>query len=103
MPQRHYFIPNSMRYEFYQLARKYETGFCQLHLEVDPSEALARNSRRGPDSQVPDDVITKMARKLESPNPLQNSWEKFSFSLKFDQVENNFRLARFASKQSSIM
>lgn len=75
-----------MRYEYFQVARLLQTGYCQLHLDVDLAEALSRNSGRADESQIPDDVIEKMAQKLEPPNPLQNSWEKFSFSLKFDQV-----------------
>ena len=75
-----------MRYEFHQLARTFEIGFCQFHLDVSVADAISRNSSRDDFSRVPDDVIEKMARKFESPNPLQNSWEKFSFSLKFDQV-----------------
>lgn len=76
-----------MRYEFYQLARTSETGFCQIHLDVEAGDAVSRNSTRDGASRVPDDVIEKMARKFETPNPLQNSWEKFSFSLKFDPVK----------------
>lgn len=82
------FYYNSMRYEYYQLARKFKTGFCQFLIEVSTADALKRNGLRVAAEQVPEDVITKMAGKLEQPNPLMNSWERFSFTLK--NVQNDF-------------
>jgi tRNA uridine 5-carbamoylmethylation protein Kti12 len=76
-----------MRYEYFQLARKHCAGFCQFLIDVDVQEAKRRNGARGDAARVPDDVIEKMARKFERPNPLQNPWEKFSFCVKFQQVK----------------
>ncbi len=73
---------SSMRYEYYQLARKHEIGFCQLFLDLDLERAKDVNSKRGENEQVPEEVLDRMASKMEAPNPLSNSWEQFSFVLK---------------------
>ncbi|ELU08829.1 hypothetical protein CAPTEDRAFT_208134 [Capitella teleta] len=65
----------SMRYDYYQLARKYKVGFAQLHFPCDVSVALERNSERA--EKVACDVIRSMAGKFEKPNT-ENEWEKFS-------------------------
>ena len=75
---------SSMRYEYHQMARKFKTGFCQLTLQIEVNEALQRNEKR--EDRVPCDVIKNMAAKFEAPNPLTNSWERFSFALECDQV-----------------
>jgi O-phosphoseryl-tRNA(Sec) kinase len=72
---------SSMRYEYYQLARKFEIGFCQLYFDVPVDGALKRNSERTGETKISDEVITKMAGKLEPPNPHSNVWEQFSFQL----------------------
>ena len=71
----------SMRYEYYQLARKHRTGFAQLYFSCDSETAVRRNSERPEEERVPSQVILTMAEKLEPPNPLANKWECFSFSL----------------------
>ncbi len=73
---------SSMRYEYHQLARKHEIGFCQLFLDLDLDRAKDVNSKRGEKEQVPEEVLDRMAAKMEAPNPLSNSWEQFSFVLK---------------------
>jgi len=63
----------SMRFSYYQLARKYNTGFLEIFLKVPLEVALQRNSAR--QQQVSENVITKMAARFEEPNPSKYSWE----------------------------
>uniref|UniRef100_A0A3Q3IG77 Phosphoseryl-tRNA kinase n=1 Tax=Monopterus albus TaxID=43700 RepID=A0A3Q3IG77_MONAL len=63
----------SMRYEVYQLARKYSLGFCQVHLQCDLESCISRNQSR--DKPIPTEVILEMVKRLEPPNPQKNSWE----------------------------
>lgn len=77
----------SMRYEYYQVARFNQIGFCQLHIDVGQDEAKIRNETR--DQKVPNEVIEVMAKKLEAPDPLKNSWEQFSFATQAIQKESS--------------
>ena len=76
-------------FQFFQIARRFEIGFCQFLLDVHLDDAIKRNQSRRGEDQVPDDVIKKMAGKFEPPNPMANPWERFSFSLNFDQVQKD--------------
>ncbi|XP_040885402.1 L-seryl-tRNA(Sec) kinase [Toxotes jaculatrix] len=69
----------SMRYEVYQLARKYSLGFCQVFLHCDLESCISRNQSRS--EPIPTKVIQEMVKRLESPNPLKNSWETKSILL----------------------
>ncbi|KAK5881388.1 hypothetical protein CesoFtcFv8_022194 [Champsocephalus esox] len=69
----------SMRYEVYQLARKYSLGFCQVYLQCDVESCISRNQSRS--KPIPTEVILDMVKRLESPNPQKNSWETNSISL----------------------
>ncbi|XP_039643447.1 L-seryl-tRNA(Sec) kinase isoform X1 [Perca fluviatilis] len=69
----------SMRYEMYQLARKYSLGFCQVYLQCDLESCISRNQCRS--EPIPTEVILEMVKRLESPNPQKNSWETNSISL----------------------
>ncbi|XP_019939093.2 L-seryl-tRNA(Sec) kinase [Paralichthys olivaceus] len=69
----------SMRYEVFQLARKYSLGFCQVYLHCDVESCISRNQRRP--EPVPTEVILEMVKRLEPPNPQKNSWETQSISL----------------------
>ena len=71
----------SMRYEYYQLARKLEIGFCQLFFSGDLEFALENNANRSEKERVPNEVIEEMNKKLEPPEPLKNTWEQFSFCI----------------------
>ncbi|TRY73492.1 hypothetical protein TCAL_13419 [Tigriopus californicus] len=77
----------SMRYEYYQLARSNQTGFCQLHIDVGLTEAQNRNEER--DQKIPNEVIQVMDKRFEAPNPLKNSWEQFSFSTQVIQNDSS--------------
>ncbi|XP_050815544.1 L-seryl-tRNA(Sec) kinase [Gopherus flavomarginatus] len=74
------FYYQSMRYEVYQLARKYSLGFCQLFLDCPLESCLQRNCLRS--QPLPDETICLMARKTEVPNPEKNTWEQNSLILK---------------------
>ncbi|XP_067389502.1 L-seryl-tRNA(Sec) kinase isoform X2 [Emydura macquarii macquarii] len=74
------FYYRSMRYEVYQLARKYSLGFCQLFLDCPLESCLQRNCLRS--QSLPEETICLMARKIEVPNPEKNTWEQNSLILK---------------------
>nr|XP_020819845.1 L-seryl-tRNA(Sec) kinase isoform X2 [Phascolarctos cinereus] len=74
------FYYQSMRYEVYQLARKYSAGFCQLFLDCPIESCLERNRQRS--KPVPDEIIQLMARKIESPNIQKNAWEHNSLTIR---------------------
>ncbi|KAK5851000.1 hypothetical protein PBY51_001828 [Eleginops maclovinus] len=68
----------SMRYEVYQLARKFSLGFCQVYLQCDLDLCISRNQSRS--KPIPTEVILEMVKRLDSPNPQKNSWETNSIS-----------------------
>uniref|UniRef100_A0A8C3JWV4 Phosphoseryl-tRNA kinase n=1 Tax=Calidris pygmaea TaxID=425635 RepID=A0A8C3JWV4_9CHAR len=74
------FYYQSMRYEVYQLARKYSLSFCQLFLDCPLECCLQRNRLRS--HPVPDQTICLMARKIEMPDLKKNAWEQNSLILK---------------------
>ncbi|NXQ83199.1 PSTK kinase, partial [Nyctibius grandis] len=74
------FYYQSMRYEVYQLARKYSLSFCQLFLECPLECCLQRNRLRS--HPLPDETIYLMARKIEMPDLKKNAWERNSLILK---------------------
>ncbi|KAM7329449.1 hypothetical protein ACRRTK_011062 [Alexandromys fortis] len=67
------FYYQSMRYEVYQLARKYSLGFCQLFLDCPLETCLLRNGQRP--QPLPNETIRLMERKIEKPNSEKNAWE----------------------------
>ena len=69
----------SMRYEYYQLARKTSLGFAQIYLHCPLKLALCRNAERP--AQVNEDTIIKMSNRIEKPDPEKFSWEKFSVTI----------------------
>lgn len=73
------FYYRSMRYEYFQLARKYSIGFCELYVECSADVAVRQNLQR--DGQVPSEVIEAMKVKLEPPLPDEHSWESTSCTL----------------------
>merc|ERR1719342_1763501 len=76
----------SMRYQYYQLARKFKAGFAQIHFSCDINIAKSRNRSRSEEHVVPDQVIDTMSSKLEPPNPFSNKWEAFSFTFQVDEA-----------------
>ncbi|OXB82573.1 UNVERIFIED_CONTAM: hypothetical protein H355_005828 [Colinus virginianus] len=73
------FYYRSMRYEVFQLARKYSLGFCQLFLECPLELCLHRNRLR--DRPVPEETVRRMAQRMEAPEPEKNPWERHSLIL----------------------
>ncbi|XP_046362359.2 L-seryl-tRNA(Sec) kinase-like isoform X2 [Haliotis rufescens] len=73
----------SMRYDYYQLARKYGLGFCEVHVDCPSDMAVARNKQRTL-GRVEDNVIVTMATKMEVPDSAAFHWEKYSLSITHD-------------------
>ncbi|XP_076855931.1 L-seryl-tRNA(Sec) kinase isoform X2 [Brachyhypopomus gauderio] len=73
------FYYQSMRYEVYQLARKYSVGFCQVYLHCPVEECLHRNQARG--LPVSDETIIEMSKRIEPPNRAKNHWEQNTLTL----------------------
>uniref|UniRef100_A0A8D2BR87 Phosphoseryl-tRNA kinase n=1 Tax=Sus scrofa TaxID=9823 RepID=A0A8D2BR87_PIG len=73
------FYYQSMRYEVYQLARKYSLGFCQLFFDCSLETCLQRNGRRP--QPLPAETIRLMGGKIEKPNPEKNAWEHNSLTI----------------------
>jgi len=69
----------SMRYRYFQLARRRRLGFAQALLDVPAPECLRRNAARV--RPVPDAAISAMAGRLERPDPAARVWETGSVSL----------------------
>ena len=84
----------SMRYSYFQLARKHQLGYCQFYLNAPESLARSRNAQRPQSQRVPEDVIYKMNEKMEPPNPLKNYWEQFSFSIAIGDMTSVFDLCK---------
>ncbi|KAK7085364.1 hypothetical protein SK128_016890 [Halocaridina rubra] len=68
------FYYRSMRYEYFQLARKHTVGFMQVYIECSTDTAIKQNTKRG-ENQLPTSVIVNMAQKFQSPKPHENEWE----------------------------
>ncbi|XP_022086646.1 L-seryl-tRNA(Sec) kinase-like isoform X2 [Acanthaster planci] len=81
----------SMRYEYYQLARKYNTSFCQVYLQCNTEVALARNSQRR--NVVPEETVRKMANRMEVPDRQVASWEKHTLCIEAKGLENEATLS----------
>ncbi|VFV38424.1 l-seryl-trna kinase-like [Lynx pardinus] len=84
------FYYQSMRYEVYQLARKYSLGFCQLFLDCSLETCLQRNSQRP--QALPAETIHLMGRKLEKPNPEKNAWEHNSLTIESSECSSEASL-----------
>ncbi|XP_028391014.1 LOW QUALITY PROTEIN: L-seryl-tRNA(Sec) kinase-like [Dendronephthya gigantea] len=69
----------SMRYEYYQLARKASLSFAQVYLHCPVEMAIARNAQRS--ASVEENTITKMYHRMENPDPEKFSWETFSITV----------------------
>ena len=81
---------HSMRYEYFQLARHRTTGFCEIYFKPDNLQTVFfNNSKRLDDEKIPEKVINSMNNRIEPPNPFQNPWEQFSFSISVQSTETN--------------
>ncbi|GFS69427.1 l-seryl-tRNA(Sec) kinase [Nephila pilipes] len=70
------FYYRSMRYEWFQMARRMNIGFCEIFLQCPLTTAIHRNNIRG--YSIPEQKIRMMVSTLEYPNPRQYKWEKYS-------------------------
>ena len=76
-----------MRHQYYQIARNHKVGFCQIYLKPNCIETvLSNNDSRPEGKKIPEEVIIKMNAKIEPPNPFQNSWEQFSFTINVSNI-----------------
>ncbi|XP_033109833.1 L-seryl-tRNA(Sec) kinase-like [Anneissia japonica] len=73
------FYYRSMRYQYFQICRKYNIAFCQIHMHCSVDVALERNSSRN--NRVPDDTIINMATRFEAPDVSKGSWEEMSLQI----------------------
>ena len=90
-------IYRSMRYEYYQLARKHAVSFLQFFFQVPLTMAKARDASRDTAERVGDDVIVKMAAKLEEPDLEAYRWERRSCKVVIEKCDEN----RGSDKQSN--
>ncbi|GIY99979.1 l-seryl-tRNA(Sec) kinase [Caerostris extrusa] len=70
------FYYRSMRYDWFQIARRTNIGFCEVFLQCPLNTAIHRNSIRG--YNIPEQKIKLMITCMEYPNPTKYKWEKFS-------------------------
>ncbi|XP_068248144.1 L-seryl-tRNA(Sec) kinase-like [Palaemon carinicauda] len=71
------FYYRSMRYEYFQLARKHTVGFMQVYIDIDYGVAIKQNLNRT--HTVPEAAIYNMAQKFQHPKPRENRWEDPTF------------------------
>lgn len=71
----------SMRRSYYNLAKQFGIGYCQIYVVCSVDIAMERNNSRS--DKVPQEVIQVMATKLEPPG--DNNWEKYSCKLYSDR------------------
>lgn len=81
------FYYKSMRYEYYQMARRQTVGYCQVYIECSVSDASQNNAQR--DSQIPDSVIQVMAERMQIPLAQNLTWEKNSIKLLANYLDHN--------------
>ncbi|XP_029934258.1 L-seryl-tRNA(Sec) kinase [Myripristis murdjan] len=91
----------SMRYEVYQLARKCSLGFCQVYLHCAMELCISRNQSRS--KPLPTEVILEMTKRLESPNPQKNPWEKQSITLNSTDSLSKWDIQRLMELISSAL
>lgn len=70
----------SMRYQYYQLAKRHSVSFCQFYLKTDLKNALKFNKMRDLCCVIPEKTVQNMLEKFEVPNA-KNSWERLSLTI----------------------
>ncbi|XP_077595212.1 L-seryl-tRNA(Sec) kinase isoform X2 [Stigmatopora nigra] len=91
----------SMRYEVFQLARKYSLGFCQVYVQCPIEICILRNENRP--RPVPGGVILEMAKRLEAPNSKKNQWEAKSVTVDSSQNVSKCQIQKIMELTSSAM
>ncbi|KAK9498611.1 hypothetical protein O3M35_003205 [Rhynocoris fuscipes] len=79
----------SMRYEYYQIARKYRIGFCEIYLNTPIDICLKLNKNRN--ESVNENTILKMNSKLEKPDSVSYKWEKNHLIFKQNLYDNDWK------------
>lgn len=74
-----------MRYQIFQICRKYSISFGQIFFDTSLQLAIERNRDR--ESRVPDEIIMNMCSRLESPF-MKNKWETNSFVIHSENIDN---------------
>ncbi|KAK3759777.1 hypothetical protein RRG08_041732 [Elysia crispata] len=92
----------SMRYDYFKLARKYGTGFCQVFFNCSKSEAILRNSKRTEEHQIPEDVIVRMIEKLEPPDSENYTWEHSSVFIDMESHSDLYHQSTIHLLMSSL-
>lgn len=66
----------SMRYRFYQMARRYSCSFCQVYIHAPIDTVIGRNDGRPENSIIPHATILKMDKLFEVPDHQEYPWER---------------------------
>ncbi|CAL8118344.1 unnamed protein product [Orchesella dallaii] len=67
----------SMRNDFYQVAKVSEVGFCIIHCKASLKICVQRNFERQKACQIPQKAIVEMSMKFEDSNPMQNAFDMY--------------------------
>jgi len=78
-----------MRAECWKIARMHGTAYVQIHVKATLPEALARNAGRGPNDQVPDDVLKATAAAFEEPETSGCLWDKLTITIEMNKLSNS--------------
>lgn len=73
-----------MRKEWYNLACRYNVGFCTIFIECHVTTCIQQNLKRS--KPVATTTIQKMAKQIEKPGTVKNNWENLYLFLNFENV-----------------
>ncbi|XP_067645999.1 L-seryl-tRNA(Sec) kinase [Eurosta solidaginis] len=71
----------SMRHKLYQICRQKRCAYAQIHFDCIMQLAIERNNARSTEESVPQEIIQRMAERLEKPDPIKQHWESNTFLL----------------------
>ncbi|EIE23414.1 hypothetical protein COCSUDRAFT_62949 [Coccomyxa subellipsoidea C-169] len=75
-----------MRRECAQLARQLEAAFAVIYLPCNLEDTSARNALRSEAERVPQEVLNRMAARLEPPDPSKHAWERSTVTLPIEEL-----------------
>ncbi|BDA47278.1 probable L-seryl-tRNA(Sec) kinase [Coccomyxa sp. Obi] len=75
-----------MRLECAQLARQNQAAFIVVYMPCTLEDAAARNAQRAEADQVPQEVLSRMAARLEPPCPSRHAWECGTVTVPADEL-----------------
>ncbi|CAL5220777.1 g2843 [Coccomyxa viridis] len=76
----------SMRHECAQVARRHNAAFLQIYLPCSLDAALARNERREGSKRMPEEVVRRIATRLEEPDSQKYEWEQNTVTLPSERL-----------------